>query len=179
MSAVAKRYARALYEVASEQQAIDAIENELIEISNIIQNSQDLKMLLTHPKVTAEEKQNLVGELFNGKVSETTMNFINLLLERGREENLNEIVKHFTELSNEVRGFADATVTTAKALTEEEVQKIAEQFGQKVNKKLRVTTKVDPSIIGGIIVRIGDRQYDGSIKGKLARFTQQIKQAQV
>ncbi|MDE1399021.1 ATP synthase F1 subunit delta, partial [Bacillus licheniformis] len=84
-----------------------------------------------------------------------------------------------TELSNEARGIADATVTTAKPLTEAEVQKIAEQFGQKLNKKLRVTTKVDPSIIGGMIVRIGDRLYDGSIKGKLARFTQQIKQAQV
>ncbi|GEN34441.1 MULTISPECIES: F0F1 ATP synthase subunit delta [Aneurinibacillus] len=179
MSAVAKRYARALYEVASEQQAIDTTETELTQITDIIKQSDELKMLLTHPKVTAQEKKEMVNDLFAGKVSETTLNFLNLLLERGREDELNDIAKHFVNLSNEERGYADATVITAKPLTEAEVQKVAEQFGQKVNKKLRVKAKVDPSIIGGIIVRIGDRLYDGSIKGKLARFTQQIKQAQV
>jgi F-type H+-transporting ATPase subunit delta len=179
MSAVAKRYARALYEIASEKQAVDTTENELIEITDLIKQSDELNMLLTHPKVSAQEKKEMVNNLFAGKVSETTLNFLNLLLDRGREDELNDIVKNFTELSNEARGYADATVITAKPLTESEVQKVAEQFGQKVNKKLRVSAKVDPSIIGGMIVRIGDRLYDGSIKGKLARFTQQIKQAQV
>lgn len=179
MSAVAKRYARALYEVANEKQAIDTTEVELNQITDIIKQSDELNMLLTHPKVTAAEKKGILNELFAGKVSETTLSFLNLLLERGREDELNDIAKQFTELSNEARGFADATVITAKPLTEAELEKVAEQFGQKVNKKLRVATKIDPSIIGGIIVRIGDRLYDGSIKGKLARFTQQIKQAQV
>lgn len=179
MSAVAKRYAQALYEVASEQQAIDKTEAELVQITDVINQSEELNMLLTHPKVTAQEKKEIINELFGGKASETTLNFLNLLFERGREEELHNIAKHFTDLSNEARGYAEATVITAKPLTEDELQKVAEQFGQKVNKKLRVTTKVDPSIVGGIIVRIGDRLYDGSIKGKLARFTQQIKQAQV
>ncbi|MBN6187065.1 F0F1 ATP synthase subunit delta [Aneurinibacillus sp. BA2021] len=179
MSAVAKRYAQALYEVASEKQAIDITESELLQITDVINQSGELNMLLTHPKVTAQEKKEMVNELFGGKVSDTTLNFLNLLLDRGREEELNNITKHFIALSNEARGYAEATVVTAKPLTEEELQNVADQFGQKVNKKLRVAAKVDPSIVGGIIVRIGDRLYDGSIKGKLARFTQQIKQAQV
>ncbi|WP_027415213.1 F0F1 ATP synthase subunit delta [Aneurinibacillus terranovensis] len=179
MSAVAKRYARALFEVASEHKSIDATEQELAEITAIIKDNADLRKLLTHPKISADEKKQLMNSLFAGKISETTNKFINLLIERGRENDLTEMANYFTELSNEVRGIADATVITAKPLTQEEVNQLAESFGRKLNKTLRVKAEIDPSIIGGIIVRIGDRLYDGSMKGKLARFTQQIKQSQV
>ncbi|WCN38060.1 F0F1 ATP synthase subunit delta [Aneurinibacillus uraniidurans] len=179
MSAVAKRYARALFEVASENQTIDTTETELNQITDIIAQDAEFRAILTHPKITAAEKTDMLNTLFAGKVSETTLVFLGLVINRGREESFSDIAQNFTELANEVRGYADAIVTTAKSLTEEEAQAIAAQFGAKLNKKLRVTTKVDPSIIGGMMVRIGDRMYDGSIKGKLSRFTQQIKQAQV
>lgn len=179
MSAVAKRYARALFEVASENQTIDTTENELNQITELIAQDADFKAILTHPKITAAEKNQMLKTLFEGKVADTTLNFLTLVIERGREESFSAIAQNFTDLANEARGYADAIVTTAKPLTDEEAQKVAAQFGDQLNKKLRVTTKVDPTIIGGMIVRIGDRMYDGSIKGKLARFTQQIKQAQV
>jgi F-type H+-transporting ATPase subunit delta len=179
MSAVSKRYARALFEVASDNQTIEATETELVDIASIIEQNEELKLLLTHPKISSEDKKQMMNELFAGNVSEATMNFINLILERGREESLLDIVKDFTQFANEARGIVDAVVTTAKPLGEQEINELAKEFGQKLNKTLRVTTEIDPSIIGGVIVRIGDRLYDGSIKGRLARFTQQIKQAQV
>jgi F-type H+-transporting ATPase subunit delta len=179
MSAVSKRYARALFDVVSENQTVDITETELVNIARIVEQNEELRQLLTHPKITLQDKKQMMNELFGGNVSETTMNFVNLILDRGREEDLADIMKDFTEFANEARGIVDAVVTTAKPLTEEEINKVAEQFGQKVNKTLRVTTEVDPSIVGGIIVRIGDRLYDGSIKGKLNRLVQQMKHAQV
>ncbi|WCK54346.1 F0F1 ATP synthase subunit delta [Aneurinibacillus sp. Ricciae_BoGa-3] len=179
MSAVAKRYARALFDVVNEHGTLEATEQELVQINGIIRENTEFENLLTHPKISVDEKKNLINQLFQGKVSDITLNFVNLLIERGREHELGQVTATFTELSNETRGLADAIVTTAKPLTEEEIKQLADSFGQKLNKTLRVTTVVDPTILGGVVVRIGNRLYDGSIKGKLDRFTQQIKQAQV
>jgi F-type H+-transporting ATPase subunit delta len=179
MSAVAKRYARALFEVASEKNVIDATEKELLGVVKVIDDNEGLRKLLSHPKISAEEKKQLLETLFAREISANTGNFLNIVIERGREGQLKEIVDNFIEMANDVRGIADATVVTAKALTDEEVKQLADGFGRQLNKKLRVKTEVDPALIGGIVVRIGDRLYDGSIRGKLSRFSQQIKQAQV
>jgi F-type H+-transporting ATPase subunit delta len=179
MSAVAKRYARALFDLASEYSTLDATEQELSQINGIVRENKDFENLLNHPKISVDEKKNITNQLFQGKVSDMTLNFLNLLIERGREHELGQVTATFKELYNETRGMADATVTTARPLTEEQVKQLADSFGKQVNKTLRVTTVVDPTIIGGVVVRIGNRLYDGSIQGKLARFTQQIKQAQV
>lgn len=179
MSAVAKRYARALFEVASEKKAIDATEGELLGVVQVIEENEGLRKLLSHPKISAEEKKQMLETLFAREISANTGNFLNIVIERGREGQLKEIVDNYIEMANEVRGIADATVVTAKALTKQEVKQVEDAFGRQLNKKLRVKTEVDPDIIGGLVVRIGDTLYDGSIRGKLNRFSQQIKQAQV
>lgn len=179
MSAVAKRYARALFEAASEKKTIDATEKELAEVVKAINENEGFKKLLSHPKISAQEKKQMLETLFAREISASTGNFLNIVIERGREGQLNEILDNFIEMANEVRGIADATVITAKQLSETEANKLADAFGRQLNKKLRVKTEVNPAIIGGVIVRIGDTLYDGSISGKLSRLTQQIKQAQV
>lgn len=179
MSAVAKRYARALFEVASEKNLIDATEKELVGVVNVISENEGLRKLLSHPKISAQEKKQMLETLFAREISASTGNFLNIVIERGREGQLNEILDNFVEMANEVRGIADATVITAKKLSDAEANKLADAFGRQLNKTLRVKTEVDPALIGGLVVRIGDRLYDGSIRGKLSRFSQQIKQAQV
>lgn len=178
-AAVAKRYARALFEVAQELKSIELIEDELKSIVSVLEGNKDFEVILSHPKITANEKQEIMDKLFEGKWSVQTRNFIHLLIERRRESELPEIAKAYTVLANEARGYADATVTTAKPLTQEELNSIAAQFGHVLKKTLRVQSVVDPAILGGVVVRIGDRLYDGSIAGKLARFEQNMKHAQV
>lgn len=179
MSAVAKRYARALFDVALEKKAIDATEKELAQVVNTIEENEGFRKLLSHPKITAAEKKQMVETLFANEISATTGNFLNIVLDRGREKDLDQILASFIEMANEIRGIADATVITAKSLNDNEVKQLADAFGRQLNKKLRVKTEVNPALIGGVVVRIGDRLYDGSISGKLARLTQKIKQAQV
>lgn len=177
--AVALRYARALHEVALEKKIIDAVEQELSAISEVVQGNPDLQRVLTHPQIATEEKKQLLDTLFAGKVKDETKNFLFLLVDRGREIYLKEITSAFIELANEARGIADATVTSAKPLDGEALDELAERFGKQLNKTLRLQAKVDPSIIGGLVIRIGDRLYDGSVAGKLAQFQQQLKQTQV
>jgi len=174
MSAVAKRYARALFEVAKERGLIDRIESELNSVVGAIQQNEELEKLLMHPHIAQSAKKELVTDLFKAHVAEETLNFLQILLENGREADLPAITLAYINLANEERGIADAVVTTAKALTKEEEAQIAEKFGKMLNKKLRIQTVVDPSILGGVIVQIGDRLYDGSIKSKLEHFAHQI-----
>ncbi|HZG17134.1 MAG TPA: F0F1 ATP synthase subunit delta [Candidatus Bathyarchaeia archaeon] len=171
---VAKRYARALYEVAKERGLIDQIETEVNSVVEAVNGNADLEKLLMHPHIAADAKKELVKDLFQAHLSEETLNFLYILVENGRESDLATIAYSYIQLANEERGIADAIVTTAKALSTEEQAQIAEQFGKVLNKKLRIQTVVDPSILGGVVVKIGDRLYDGSIKSKLEHFAHQL-----
>lgn len=171
--AVAKRYARALFEVAKERGLIDQIETELKDIVAVVNQNQELQKILSHKQIAQEEKKQLLSDLFKAHVAEETFNLLAVLIENGRESDLAGIADAYVALANEARGIADAIVTTAKPLNEEEQARLASQFGKVLNKTLRIQTVVDPTILGGVVVRIGDRLYDGSMKRKLEKFAHQ------
>lgn len=172
--AVAQRYARALFELAQEKNIIDAVEQDLATANETMAASADLRKFLTHPQMATSAKKEVIDSIFSGKLNEAVVNLFKLLIDRGRESSLPELFNEFVSLANDARGIADATVTTAIPLDEAELQRIAATFGAKVGKTLRVSSTVDPNIVGGVIIRIGDRLYDGSIAGKLARFKSTI-----
>lgn len=168
--AVAKRYARALFEVVKERGKIDAVEAELKLAAATFSSNRDLANVMSHPQVSEEDKKQLVDDLFRAHLSEETLNLLMILIENGRQAHLNEITNAYVALANEERGIVDALVTTAKPLSEAEQAQIAEQFGAALQRKVRVEAVVDPAILGGAVVKIGDRLYDGSLKTKLERF---------
>jgi F-type H+-transporting ATPase subunit delta len=171
---VAKRYARALFEVAKERGMIDKIEAELNDIVSAINGNAELNKIMLHPHISAEAKKELAKELFHAHITAETQNFLDILIENGRESDLTGIASAYVKLANEERGIADAIVTTAKPLSEAEQAELAEKFGKLINKQLRIQTVIDPSILGGVVVKIGDRLYDGSIKSKLEHFAHQL-----
>ncbi|GAA4720738.1 F0F1 ATP synthase subunit delta [Brevibacillus fulvus] len=174
MSSIAKRYARALFEVAKERGLIDQMETELNDIVSVVNQSEDLNKILMHPHISADSKKQLFKDLFAAHVTAEVMNLLDVLFDSGRETELAAIVAAFIQQANEERGIADAVVTVAKPISEEEQARISEQFGKLVHKKLRIQTVIDPSILGGVVVKIGDRLYDGSIKSKLEHFAHQL-----
>jgi F-type H+-transporting ATPase subunit delta len=103
---------------------------------------------------------------------------LKLLIERGRESILTSLYNDFIDIADEALGQANATVYTPFALNEKEEREIAEGFGRLTGKKIRIETVIDPSLLGGIKVRIGDRLYDGSLAGKLARLQKNLNEAQ-
>jgi F-type H+-transporting ATPase subunit delta len=171
---VAKRYAKAMYQVASERNLLDQVEKELALITETFSASPELVEWLNHPNTDSAKKKELFSSIFKD-LNEMTLNFLFLLADRGREVYLEEIFAEYKRLSNEEKGIAEAVVTSATPLDEEDKQQLIEIFQQLIGKKLLVKNVVDSDILGGVIVQIGDRLYDGSLRTKLIRFQERLK----
>lgn len=173
MSQVAKRYARAMFEVASAQGVVDRVEEELFALAQTLTSSPQLEQWLVHPHVTGDQKKEVFHPVLSNML-EITGNLLFLLIDRHRESELPAIAVAYKHLADEARGTADAEVTTATPLTEEDHKRLSAVFEKIVGKTVRVTHRVDPEILGGVVVRIGDRLYDGSLKTKLHRFQRKL-----
>lgn len=173
---VARRYAEALYDLAAETGMVDRMENELEAVSEAIKASAELKKILHHPRITAEEKKGLIKDLFAGKVSPVMENFLYLLIDRKREALLDEIRERFVDLANKARNIVRAEVTSAVELTAKEKEELQEVLGRITKKNVKISYQVDPGIIGGVVVRIGDRVIDGSLRTRLAAMRDHLRQ---
>ncbi|HEX7065637.1 MAG TPA: F0F1 ATP synthase subunit delta [Bacillales bacterium] len=170
--AVTKRYARALFEVAEEHGKIDQVEEDLNAVVQAFKDEKAEKVFL-NPRLDAEAKKKLV-ETFAGTVTSEVANFLKVLVDQHRENELADMAKEYSAAANEARGIVKATVTTAVPLSDEEKKRLAEQFGKAIDKKIQLEEKVDREIIGGVLIRIGNRVYDGTVAGKLSRFKQNL-----
>ncbi|MCL6458624.1 MAG: F0F1 ATP synthase subunit delta [Gorillibacterium sp.] len=168
--AAVKRYAKALYEVAREQNLVAEVEEDLRIVSTTILGSVELRTLLDHPGISAEKKKSVIGTLFGGKVQVVVFNTLSLLIDRRREAILPVLAESYTDISNREQSRADAIVTTPIPLTPADIERVAERFGMLTGKTIRVTGRIDTKLLGGMQVKIGDRLYDGSLSGKLARL---------
>ncbi|MDR6723247.1 F-type H+-transporting ATPase subunit delta [Paenibacillus amylolyticus] len=169
---VAKRYARALFEVALQQQQVLEVEEELRVVVTALAGDADIEKFIVSPNISNEAKQNVLHSSLDGKVSEPVLRTILLLIERGRVELLEDLLNDYRKIQGESLGIADARVYSTYALNDEEKEAVAREFGGRVNKKIRIENIVDPTLLGGLKVAIGDTIYDGSLAGKLERLEQ-------
>ncbi|MGC4377375.1 F0F1 ATP synthase subunit delta [Fictibacillus sp. Mic-4] len=173
-SVIAKRYALALFEVVRANN-LEQVEDELRLIKEVFRSNKDLLKILNHPKISTADKKELVKTTFGAALSAPVMNTIFLLIDRNRHNMITEMVSHFIVLANEAENIAEAKVYSVRPLTEKEKEELEATFAARVGKaKLRIENIVDPSLIGGIKVRIGNRIFDGSISGKLERIERQL-----
>lgn len=174
--AIAGRYAEALYEVAVREDAVDKIENELKSINEVLSSSPELKKILFHPRITAAEKREVLHNLFAGRVSELTLNFLDVVVDHRREAFIEDMVLVFTDMANKARNVSDVQVTSAVELTDDERERLLKVLEGATGKKIRASYVVDPSLIGGLVVRIGDRIIDGSVRTRLNALREQLRQ---
>ncbi|MFC7319347.1 F0F1 ATP synthase subunit delta [Halobacillus campisalis] len=171
---IAKRYATALFQLGQEKLKLDQIETELRTLREIFLSNEELVKFLKHPRLSASQKKQLLSDTLKG-FSKETLNTLMLLIDRHREEIIPEMADHFILKMNDVKGIADATVYSVNPLSEVEKQRISETFAPKVGKQtLNLTNIVEPSILGGIRLRVGNRIFDGSVSGKLNRIERQL-----
>ncbi|MFA9560181.1 F0F1 ATP synthase subunit delta [Evansella sp. AB-rgal1] len=169
------RYASALFEHAQENYLLDSIEQELSDVSQVFQATNLLDEVFNHPKMTSEEKKKIVRESFSSKVSDVVVNLLLLLIDNRRESVFFSIVEDYKKLANEAKGIAEATVYTAKALSDDEKEAVAQVFSIKTGKqKLLINNIVDKEIIGGLKVRVGDSVYDGTVASQLERIQKRM-----
>ncbi|OEF99886.1 ATP synthase F1 subunit delta [Vulcanibacillus modesticaldus] len=164
---VAKRYAKALFEVAKDKGLLDQVEQDLQLIVKISRETEDFMTFLRNPQISGNVKKDIIDSAFKNNISEIAQNLFYQLIDRNRVEVLEEILYHYVKLANEVRGIVDVVAITATPLDDATTEKIAKSFSDKMGKKVRLKNSVDPTILGGMVIRIGDRIYDGSINTKL------------
>ncbi|PKR83206.1 F0F1 ATP synthase subunit delta [Heyndrickxia camelliae] len=174
MSAVAKRYALALFQLAKENNQLDQYENELREVKKALADNDNFKNLLKLPKLPSEKKKEILKEVFS-KTSTYVLNTLMLLCDAHREEEMEAVAASFIELVNEERGIAEAVVYSIRPLTASESEAISSAFAKKVGKtSLNIENVIDSNILGGVKVRIGNRIFDGSLQGKLNRLKRDL-----
>ncbi|SEQ98419.1 F0F1 ATP synthase subunit delta [Piscibacillus halophilus] len=173
-SVVAKRYAVALFEIGKGKSNLDQLEEELLVISDVFKNDETLNQFLDNPRVSREKKKEFVRNVFKD-VSQDTLNTLLLLIDKRRVDIIEDLVSEFIKMKNEARGIAEADVYSVRELTEEETKQIQETFAKKMMiNNLRINNIVDPSILGGVRIRIGNEIYDGTVKTQLKRLEQKL-----
>lgn len=162
-----RRYAKALFHVAKTLDRVEGFLEEFRELSKIMLENRELKEFLEHPSITNSEKKDAIHEIFKGKVDQEIIQLIYLLLEHNRLEKIRAIYYDYKYLVYKDKHMKIAYVTTAVKMKDEEVDMLKSKLSQKYNCGIEVQNKVDPSVIGGVHLRVGDRIIDGTIKGAL------------
>lgn len=171
---VAERYALALYQLAKEQNISDQIDEELRAIKKILKQNPGFVGILQSPKLSVDAKRKLIADTFS-KASQPVVNTLMLLTDRHRENMIVEVADSYNNLLNEERGIAEAAVYSVRPLSADETKAISVVFAPKVGKQtLNIENIVDPDLLGGVKVRIGNRIFDGSLRGKLDRLGRKL-----
>lgn len=165
-SRAATRYAKAILGYAQEQGVLEAVHGDMLNLSEVVNGNKDLRSLIESPVIKADLKKSVLKELF-GNFNDATERLIALLLENNRIEILGVVADKFIVLYDELKGKEKAVVTTAVPLTAELEAKILARVEAITSKDVTLENVVDESIIGGFILRVGDKQYDASIANKL------------
>lgn len=173
-STVAKRYALALFELAQEKNLLAEVGADLKELTKVIESSPELLTLLNAPKFSIERKKQIVAQIFAGSTP-AFIHTIQLLVEKKRINEVSQLAAAFAELAAAAQGTAEATVYSTRALTAEESESISAAFAKRVGKQsLTITNEIDPSLIGGIRIQIGNHIYDSSVASKLERLKREL-----
>jgi F-type H+-transporting ATPase subunit delta len=166
---VGEVYARALLGVGQAQGRAAELLEELQAFDDCLQQLPKMGQALSAPRVNEADKERMLRKALEGKVSADFLNFLLVLVRRGRFSALSAIRQAAGKLYDEVTGQVRATVTTASPISETAQGKLAERLGKLLGKQVRVETKLDESIIGGVVVRVGDTVYDASVANQLTQ----------
>jgi F-type H+-transporting ATPase subunit delta len=173
---IAQVYARALFEVATEQDALDEIREQLGAFADAMHENRDLAIFFFSPYFSVREK--LEGlERTVQDAHPAIANFLQALIERHRMPAVFRIRTNFEALWEEERRLLPVLITSAVDLDEQVVQSLGERIGDQVQRTVEVTSRVDPDIIGGIVLRVGNVILDASIKNRLEQLRKQVAQA--
>ncbi len=178
-SSAVERYAKALFDLAVEEKQLESFGKELAGIYDILLNHPDLEKLLYHPRILEDDKKDMMKKILESVVSPLVLNFILLVIDKGRESILKEIIEHFQYLEREARNIMEVQVFTAFKLTSDNQKKLISKLGGLTNKVIELKETIDPSLIGGIKLRIGDQIIDGSIQRHMELIKENLANIQV
>ena len=176
MEEIAQVYARSLFEVAKEQSKLDVIKEQLGQFADALDGNRELSIYFFSPYFSTTEKKDGLGRLLEG-VDPVVANFLAALVENHRMPAIFRIRKAFDQLWETENQLLPVTITSAVELDEQTVEKIGKQIGEQTGKQVQVSTEVDPDVLGGLVVRVGNTILDASIRHRLDQLRREVARA--
>lgn len=177
---VSKTYGDALFDVAVESGRLDDFLNEAKMVKDLFVANEDLVKLMNHPKVPKEEKVTLLENCFSNGISGELLGTLRLMVMKDRSSDMEEVLDYFITRVKEYKNIGLATVTAAMELSDAQKEKIRNKLLETTNYvEFEITYVVDPSLIGGMVIRIKDRVVDSSIKSKLTTLSRELSKIQL
>ena len=173
MEEIAQVYSRALFEAAEEQDKLDVVRDEFGEFADAIDESRDLAVFFFSPYFSTEEKKEGLGKVVDG-ADDIVRNFLELLIEKHRMPAIHRIRREYNALWEEENKLLPVQVTSAIELDADTIKQIGDAIGERTGRKVELESKVDPDILGGIVLRVGDRILDASIANRLESLRKQV-----
>ncbi|MCD6355045.1 MAG: ATP synthase F1 subunit delta [Prolixibacteraceae bacterium] len=178
-SAITVRYAKAFFTLAKEKNQLSRLTADVQLVSQVCSESTDFILLLESPIVKISKKMDLISAIFKNKIEGVTLDFLLLITKNKREINIPGICRNFLELARKDQNIKSAVLTTAAEINSETIRKIEKLLGKEFDAKIELATNINPEIIGGLVLRLDDKQYDASIATQLKKIKQKLLESEL
>lgn len=165
--ALVRSYAEALFRVAAAEGELDAVERQLFAFAGLLQTETRVRDALLDPSLPIENKRGLIADTLGERANPLAMSMLGFVVEQGRARELGRIVEELAEVAAETREHAVAEVRSAVPLDEARTKRLADALGTATGRPIEVRVVVDPSVVGGIVAKVGDEVIDGSVRTRL------------
>lgn len=176
---VARRYAEAFFSIAQDAGKIDEYQTELGKIVQSIKETEGLGDYFAHPLIPAKAKKEVATKLYAKEVSPITLNFLLLVLDKKRETYLDLIYKEYEEMADESKNIRKAELFSAMPVSDEDLKTLSENLSRSTGKTIQLAVTIDPSMLGGVKIRMGDKIIDASVAKKLEMLKRNLQTAKI
>ena len=176
INVIADRYAQALFEVGEETQTTSELYQELKQLVDILNENKDLYNFLKSPLIGRDDKKNVMKNIFENQLSKNMNNFLKIVIDKDRISVIENIQESYKSLLNDKNNILEGTAITAVSLNEKEIKDLEKNLSTKYNKNVTLTNVVDETILGGVLVKLGNEEIDGTVKTRLSKMKKQLSQ---
>lgn len=167
---IAKRYAAALFDIALEKDSVDKFYTDALDVYDTINSSEEFLSVLKHPRISGEEKMNVLTSAFAGKIENDILGLFAVAVKKNREAQILDITQAFIDRIKEHKGIATASVVSAKPLSEEQLSRIKQRLESGLQKQVEIESSTDDSLIGGVKISVCGQLIDNTVKRHLAEL---------
>ena len=178
-SLIRVRYAKAFFQTAKDKNMLGQFKTDIETVFDVCNNSPEFIYLLNSPVIKSSKKAELIETIFKTAVNQLTLNFLLLITQNKRETEIPGICRNFLELTRKDQNIKTATLVTANEIIPAVTEKIKTIIEKELKARVELSTKVNPDMIGGIILRVDDKQYDASVASQLKKIKQQLLNAEI
>lgn len=178
-SAITVRYAKAFYSLAKEKNILQDLKTDIELVNSVCKTSTDFILLLESPVIKTSKKIEVISSVFSGKLNQLTLDFLQLITKNKREINIPGICLNFLALTRKDQNIKSAVLTTATEMDGNTIEKIKHLLEKELNAKIELSTQSKEEILGGMILRIDDKQYDASVATQLKKIKQTLLESEL